>query len=67
MRYEPGLVAVMALFTPPALRISAARSGSPTNVIDFGIFEPTAFSRNVLTNHRALENALLYWLSCFKY
>ena len=40
-----------------ALRISAATSRSPTNVI--GIFEPTAFSRNVLTNHRALENALL--------
>ena len=37
------------------LRISTATSGSPTNVIDFGIFEPTAFSRNVFTNHRALE------------
>ena len=31
-----------------ALRISAATSGSPTSVIDFGIFEPTAFSRNCL-------------------
>ena len=50
-----------------ALRISAATSGSPTNVIDFGIFEPTAFPSNVLTNHRALENALSRWLSCFSF
>ena len=50
-----------------ALRISAATSGPPTNVIDFVFLGPTAFSRNVLTNHCALENALLRWLSCFKF
>ena len=50
-----------------ALRISAATAGSPTNIIDFGIFGPTACTRKVLTNHLALENALLCWLSSFKY
>ena len=53
--------------TACARRISAATAGSPTNVIGFGIFWPTSCSRNVLTNHRALENALLRWLSSFKY